>query len=331
VTQELEIGSWYQRRRGAGSLVQAADARVGDATRVAALEVRLAYVTLALAERRAALTDSSAAFAERLAAYARREFESGETNRLELNATILEAARARSLADRAAAAATAAAADLGRLLGLPGDSTVRTAGFALPAAGLPPSDSVLFGLARSRRPDLAALDASRRGSEQLLSAARWDRLPVIAVSAVGSEESGTDRLRGFVIGLQVPLFHRQQSAIGAAEADQAAALAAYVASDRAIRAELRAASARYRRSVLAERRFATEVLQSAEENVRLTERALREGEVGLTDVLVLRGTAVAAQLEYLDVLGDAAVAWYELAASLGAEPAELPTLFGNGN
>jgi outer membrane protein TolC len=68
------------------------------------------------------------------------------------------------------------------------------------------------------------------------------------------------------------------------------------------------------------------VLRAATENVTLTERALAEGEVSVTDVVVLRSAAVAAQLEYLDVLGEATAAWFELAAALNTSPAELAEL-----
>jgi hypothetical protein len=58
---------------------------------------------------------------------------------------------------------------------------------------------------------------------------------------------------------------------------------------------------------------------------------LAEGEVSVTDVLVLRGTAVAAQLEYLDVLRDAASAWFELSAALAIEPSALSAILNPGN
>jgi cobalt-zinc-cadmium efflux system outer membrane protein len=155
-------------------------------------------------------------------------------------------------------------------------------------------------------------------------------VPNVALSLTSGREAGTDRLFGFTVGLRIPLFHRQQGATGQAAADRAQAQADRTATERAIRAEVLSASARYQRARTAEHRFETEVLQAAAENVRLTERAVIEGEVSLTDVLVLRNTALAAQLEYLDVLRDAADAWFTLAAALGAEPADLPALLGAG-
>ncbi|MGH7898236.1 MAG: TolC family protein [Candidatus Binatia bacterium] len=332
VTQEIEIaGQWAWRGSAANALVRSVEARAGDVRRRVALEARRAYIGLAIAERRAALTDSAAAFGETLGEFARRQFEAGEINRLELNAAVLEAARARSAAERARADAEAAAAELARVLGLPRDTVPRAE--AIPP--VPPlvwdSDSVLLAIARLRRPDLRAAEEQRRSADRFLTAARLSLLPTLTLSALGGREAGTDRLLGIAVGLRIPLFHRQQAAIGVAAAERAAARAEQTATTRGIQAEVLAAGARFRRARAAERRFATEVLRAATENVTLTERALTEGEVSLIDVLVLRSAAVAAQLEYLDVLRGAADSWFELAAALAAEPTELPTLLGTEN
>jgi len=332
LTQEIEIaGQWAWRGSAASALVRSAEERVDDARRIVAFDARRAYVALAVAERAAALMDSAAAFAERLAEFARRQFEVGEVNRLEWNAAVLEAARARSAAERARAASTAAATDLARLLALPRDSTPRTA--LLPA--IPDlrwsSDSVLVSLARARRPDLRVSDALRLSADRNVTAARLSFIPNLTVSAFNGREEGTDRLLGFALGVKIPLFHRRQADIGAAEAERAAARADVAATERGVQADVLAAGARFLRARAAERRFATEVLRAATENLTLTERALAEGEVSLTDVLVLRATAVSAQLEYLDVLRDASNAWFELAAALAAEPADLAALLGTGD
>lgn len=329
VTQEIELfGQWAFRGSGASALVRSAEARVDDSRRAVALQGRRAYAALVIAERRAALTDSAASFAERLADFARRQFEAGEANRLELNAAVLEAARARSSAQRAHAGLATAAADLGRLLALPPDSTVRSV--ELPP--IPPlnwsSDSLLLTLARARRPDLLAAQTFTQASNKNATAARLSVLPNLTVAAVGGHESGTDDLRGWMFGLRVPLFHRGQRAIGAAMSAQATARADSAATERLIQSEVVTAGAQFRQARLAERRFATEILRAATENVTLTERALSEGEVSLTDVIVLRATAVNAQLEYLEVLREAADAWFELAAALAVEPSELVGLLG---
>ena len=331
LSQNVEIaGQGAVRSASARALIRSVELRVDEARRVVALETRRAYATLAIAERRAALLDSSALFAERLAEFAEKQFVAGEFNRLERNVVVLETARARSAADRARAQVAHAAADLSRLLGLPRDSTQRTT--SLPA--VPDlrwaSDAALVTLARDRRPDLHASAEMQLSAGRAAAAARLALVPNLTISAFNGREAATDELLGVAIGVSIPLFHRQQTNIGAADAGRIASEAALASNERAVQAEVLAAAARFLRARSAERRFAGEVLRVASENVRLTERALAEGEVSLTEVLVLRTTAAGAQLEYLDVLHDAWSAWFELAAALAAEPAELATLLGSG-
>ena len=327
VSQRIDIaGQWLLRGDAAEARTRSADSRVTDVRRVVGLEARRSFVALSIAARRAALTDSAAVFGERLATFARRQFDAGEANRLELNAATLEAARARSAAERARAELVAAEADISRLLGLGRDS--------IPATGSLPraptlrwsSDSALQAIALRRRPDLQASSYAAEGAQRALGAAKRARFPDLTVAAVGGRESGTDQLLGVAVGVSIPLFQRQQGAIGAAEADREATVADLTGTQRTIRAEVVAAASRFRRAQSAEQRFAAEVLRAATENVTLTERALTEGEVSLTEILVLRTTAVNAQLEYLDVLRDASDAWLELAAAIAVEPTELETV-----
>ncbi|HQR16950.1 MAG TPA: TolC family protein [Gemmatimonadales bacterium] len=328
VSQEIEIGGQsFTRRAAMSAFLRASEARVEDAQRLTALEARQAYLALALAHRQEALIDTTAGFAERMAGFAKRQFEAGEINRLELNAAVLDAARTRSAAERARAVTETAAADLARLLSVPADTVVRTGPLPpLPRVAWDSAARDPISLARSRRPDLLAVEADVEGAGKALSAAQRAFIPNLTVAAVGGQESGTDDLLGLQFGLQVPLFYNGQAARGAAEADLAASRAARAATTREIQAELQGGLARLRRSTAAERHFAGAVVASAAENVALTERALVEGEVDLTDVIVLRRAALEAQLEYLAVLADAYSAWFEVSAALDVDPLELAPL-----
>lgn len=327
ISQEIEIGGQsFTRRSAMSSFLRASEARVEDARRRVALDARMAYLTLALTERQQSLIDSTAQFAERMAVFAQRQFDAGEINRLELNGSLLDAARTRSAAERARAAMEVAAAEFARILALPPDTLVRT-------VQLPPLPLVgqvvlpnLLPLARSRRPDLLAAGAEVDGAGGNLSVAQRAFIPNLTLAALGGQEGGTDDLLGFQVGLQVPLFHNGQAARGAAEAELSTARATLAATERLIQAELQAGLARLVRSTAAEPRFAEQVLSAATQNVRLTEQALMEGEVNLTDVIVLRRTAVDAQLEYLAVLADAYAAWFEVSTALDVDPLELTTL-----
>jgi cobalt-zinc-cadmium efflux system outer membrane protein len=168
-------------------------------------------------------------------------------------------------------------------------------------------------------------------AEKALSLARRSLVPNLSLSAFSSLEEGTDDLTGFTIALTVPLFRYQQTDRGMATAERAAAQAELVATVRRLQAEVQSASARFARAASAERRFALEVLRAATENVTLTDQAFAEGEVGLTDVLVLRTAAVAAQIEHLEVQREVYLAWFELAAAVDAAPADISELIKSEN
>jgi cobalt-zinc-cadmium efflux system outer membrane protein len=327
LSQEIELpGQNFVRASAAGNRVRGAETRVDDEHRLVSLEARLSYVRLATAEQRAALIDSTAVFAERLSGFARTQFEAGEVTRMEYNAAVLEAARQRSAADRALADLAGRQADLARVLALGSDSVPRTSELPAIVDLGPLDDQRILEIARSRRPDLAAAGLEAAAAAQDVTVTRLDLIPTLMLEGFTGREEDTDDLLGLSIGLRIPLFHRQQAARGAAAAERARMEAELAATERGVQAEVRAAVENYRRSRESLQRFVGDVLTAAVDNVALTERAFAEGEVDIANVLLLRGIAAAAQLEYLDVLENAYGAWFELAAAVAAEPAELTAL-----
>lgn len=329
VRQEIDVtGQGFASAAAATKRVEAAEVRTGDARRSATLETQLAYLRLLVMEQRAAVLDSAARTSERMAEIGRRQLAAGAINRLEANAALLDAGRQRSIADRASADRGAAAANLARLLALPPDSVPHTAGLPPLADPALPSLPYLLAIAASRRPDLAGADLELAGAHRDVTASRLAQLPRLEIGADwGSEAAET--LSGFTIGIRVPLWRRNQAGRGLALAERARAVAEADATRRLVQAEVTEARERWLRARSAERRLAEEVLRAAEENVALSQRALEEGRAGIPDVLLFRSVAVAAKVEYLDVLRDAHAAWFSLASALGITAAELEALGGS--
>lgn len=191
ISQELEIGGQsFTRRSAMTAFLRASEARVEDSRRLTALETRLAFLTLALAQRQEALIDTTARFAERMVGFAQRQFDAGEINRLELNASILDAARTRSAAERARFVTEAAAAELARVVAVSPDTAVR----AISLPSLPDIAWIAMAdplqLARSRRPDLLAAEAQLQGAGSALSAAKRAFIPNLTFAALGGQEGG---------------------------------------------------------------------------------------------------------------------------------------------
>jgi outer membrane protein TolC len=148
------------------------------------------------------------------------------------------------------------------------------------------------------------------------------------LSGVLGQEAEQEDLFGFSVGLSFPLFRRNQAATGSAQAERIASEAAAEAVRRSVQSEVGATLSQYERARGAEQLFAETVLRAAAENVTLSELSFNEGKIGIADVIVLRTTAVAAQLEYLEVLTDAYEGWYRLAAAVGVPPTRLNELAG---
>ncbi|MDE3005759.1 MAG: TolC family protein [Gemmatimonadota bacterium] len=326
--QSFEIsGSSLRSREAAETRVMASEAYVGDAIRRASLEARVVYAALHLSEQRAALSATNAELAAELATLARRQLDAGEINVLAYNTAALEAARALSLADRLEGERRAAQAELARVLAVGGDRVIRTTALPTLPAEIPGID-VLMASAVRRRPDLNAVTLEVDAATENLTANRRRRFPTLELAVFEGEEDGTDDLLGLSLGVSLPLFQRNQGDVGAARAEQAAAEARSAATIRAIRSQVDGWAERYKGASSAERRFADELLLASLDNVELAGRAFQEGELSVADVVVFRSTALATQLEYLEVLAEAYEAWFQQAAAVDPRPDELPDLAG---
>jgi len=327
VRQGLDIsGGSFVRARAAESRVDAARFRIEDARRRVTLEVQLAYLRVVLADRRRRMLDSSATLGERLSEITRRRLDAGELTRLDANAALIDASRQRSAAGRASASSIEAGSAFGRLLALPTDTVGR--GAELP--DLPPpitaSSAELLAVALPRRPDLLAAELELTAASRDLTVARRAQIPTLEVGWSWGREGTDANLGGLTLGLMLPVFQRFQGARGEAVAAEAARQADQLSNERQVSEEIHAAAARYTRAREAAARFDAEILLAAEDNVRLSERALEEGELGIRDVIVLRSLALAARLEHLEVLQETFQAWYSLAAALAVSTDELLTL-----
>lgn len=325
--QEVEIGGqWSVRSSAAEHRIRAATERVSDAVRITGLDTRLRFLDLRMAIRTAALADSAAVFAEQLAVMAGEQLDAGAISALEYNATVVEAARTRSQADRASATRDAAAARLAVALGIEPPATVE----ALPLPPLP-SVTVIDGaglamVARSVRPDLRADSLAVEAASRDITAAKRRIIPNLELAGFTGREAGTDDLLGFSVGLKVPLVDQGQWAAGLAEASRAAAEARRMETQRAIDAEILGAGSQLERSLRAERQFAAEGLAAARDNAALIRTAFEEGAVGVAEVIFLRAATVAAEVEYIEALRSAYSAWFELSAALGVVPESIEQL-----
>jgi cobalt-zinc-cadmium efflux system outer membrane protein len=131
-----------------------------------------------------------------------------------------------------------------------------------------------------------------------------------------SQESG-DRILLGGLTVTLPVFSKGQDiqAIGAARA--ARLRASLDAAQTQVRIDVRTAFGAYQRRAAAVRILEADALPGLDENDALTTRSFDVGQLGLPDLLLIRGEIVATRFQYLDALLEAALARVDLDASVG--------------
>lgn len=300
---ELEMaGQRGLRIDAAEEVVAAADSRFSDAGRLTLAEVERAYHRVVAAEQRLALLAAIEESNERLAAAVRTQLAEGEVSLLEANLVAVEAARARARAVEQRAARTSAALELGRLLGVDPRTEIRTVGpAAQPEREAPASLDEALGRARADRPDLRSNEQELERARQDERLARRERLPNLRLAALLTREDPlVDPRLGVAVGLELPLFNRNQGATARRAAELSGARAELRATEARVRMEVQEAYRRYQAVADEVGHLEAELLGPSRENQRLLDVAYREGKIDLASLLLVRNQLLDAELGYWD-------------------------------
>ena len=313
ISQRLEPRSRrIARLGGVNAAIAVASADLDEAVRVVQREASLAYYRALHASERERLWATVEQLASGVEQAADRRFRAGDIPVLELN--LARASRARARAERQAASAFEAAAlgDLQQLLRL--DGAVSLSGSLTLEAGTERPDLVSLAL---QRPELRRLEAAIREAEAEVQLGRSFQRPEYGVGA-RYEREGSDRIFLGGITVTLPVFANGQEfrAVGAARATR---LRAELEAARArVQIEVRSKQLAYERSVAGLRILQTDALPGLDENETLATRSFEVGQIGLTDLLLIRREILDTRFQYLDALLEAALARTEWLASAGA-------------
>jgi outer membrane protein TolC len=129
---------------------------------------------------------------------------------------------------------------LNRLLGLPPDIKLALAEAPIPPP--PPAADVLFGAARERRPDLAALRAGYAAQEAAVHKAILDQFPNLNLSVNSSRDTSGNTLLGPSVDFTLPLWNRNRGGIAIERATRGALKTEYHARLSQARSEIAAAT-----------------------------------------------------------------------------------------
>ena len=130
------------------------------------------------------------------------------------------------------------------------------------------------------------------------------------------------------VGLNVPLFNRNQGLVGAARADESRAEAERRRLEFNLESRAAVAFSEYLTALRSSEAYRTEVLPEAEEAYRLYLARYREGAAAYPQVLIAQRTLFDMTTEYLDHLENAWVAGLRLQGLLVGEGLDAPEAVG---
>ncbi len=318
LSQEIWIGG----QRGLGKA--AASARLTAAEqRLAFLEtsvrarVRLAYLEALLARESVETAERAETLTGKLYQFASQRFQAGAATQLILNTARIGAARARAaLVDARRDHKRARLALMELLVMDPESARLRlTSELSLDHFNLP-SMGPLLGEALKRRQDLVAAAREVVAARKTLSLSKRQLIPNLKVFGFMQEEEGAD-VAGLGVSMPIPVWDTRSGENQVARAELEQARIEEDALRLQVRTEVIGAVTDYNAARQRLEVFGKDVLASAEENVRLTEKAFRAGSVGAPTLAMAQDDLINTRREYLDALREAIGAAAALERSTG--------------
>jgi cobalt-zinc-cadmium efflux system outer membrane protein len=312
ISQMLEPSDRRAARvAGVEASIAQGTADIDQVTRTVLRSAAIAYYRALHATERIRLFDQSESLAADLVSAANRRFEAGDIAILDVNVARASRARIRGERQSAEAERTFFLGELRQILRIEGDIAVSGA-LATPVD----VDLAMFLQAASIRPELAVLDAALREAESEIRLGATFAKPEYGFGVRYAREEGDHIVLG-AFKVALPAFSKGQElkAVGSARAARIRAQMEMTKTQ--LQIEVRSAFEVLSQRVSAIRVVETDLMPELEETVSLTTRGFEAGQLGVTDLLLIRREILEARFQYLDALLEAALARIELDASAG--------------
>jgi cobalt-zinc-cadmium efflux system outer membrane protein len=267
-------------------------------------QVRTAHADAIIADRRLVLAAENAALTRRLADITDARLRAGDISELEARAPRTDAARTEVVRRAAEHDRDLARLTLAALLGLdrrPEEVQTRvSAAYDAPPC---PVDDARLKDALASRPDVRAAELS---IEAATARARWERSRVLALIGIldanGAGEEGFEIGPG--LGLDVPLFNRNQGGMARATAEIERASRLYTVARAQVITDVRSAGVRETQALQALAAWTSDIVPSLETEQRQATSAYEAGEVALFSVLDVSRRLVDGRMRQLDAEAD---------------------------
>lgn len=321
VSQAFEIGGQQARRREAAEAeLDAVRATLAETRAAVRADVEQRFVQVLALQARGEIEKQTAALVQQAAQAMERRRESGEASRLEANLARVEAERARNQLVQLDEQLAQARAELAAALQLP-------AGEAPEAVGDLRRDATytlqeLLSSA-SRRRQLEALERREQAARSRLELERAARYPDLTLGLFTGREGPSDlreNVAGVTLSVPLPLFRRNEAGIGRAVTELTQAQIERRAAERDAAAGVRVQWQRVAQLEARARSLREAVLRVLEDNQRLSQMALREGEIGVTELLLVNRQVAETRRDLLEAEADLRQARIALERAAGWPP-----------
>jgi len=327
VTQPVEIGGQQSHRRdAAAAALEALRAEIEDDRRQARADAASRFQAILSARRKVALERRATDLFSSVSEAVTRRRAAGEDTRLDANVAAVEAERSRNALSVADEQLLNARSELAALLQLPPMQLPEVVGEHTDVASVPIDSSAytldqLLAAAQSL-PRLRALGAREQAARAKLDVERANRYPDVTVGVATGREGFTDvreRVTRLTVSVPLPLFKRNEAAIGQALTDVTQAEVERVAARRDAEAQVRRLWSRLasqRERVL---RLQRTMLPASVDNQQLASRSRSAGQIGLLEQVQINRQALDAERELNDALAEYRSTQIELELAAGLQ------------
>lgn len=308
ISQTLEIAGQRGMRRLSAESALIATREDIEATRrqVRAETAQQFYRVLAL-QQRVTLEEQALRLFEGTATAIQKRRVAGEDTRLDANVALVEAERARNQLAVAREQLLDARVELATALQLSADHAPSVAGdLEQRIAAEPSSSEDLLALAMAQ-PRLRASAARVDSARSRLSLERAGRYPDVTVGLNVGREGPADareRLTTLSVSLPLPLFKRNEAAIGQATTELSQAEIEQRSTTRDLDAQVRALRSRLVSLQQRVQRLKQSVLPTLADNEQLSLKSQRAGQIGLLELIVVHRQTLDARRDLIDALTD---------------------------
>ena len=323
LSQTFELGGQQARRRDAAAAeLESVETNIAEVRRELRAVVEQRFVQVLALQLRAAVERETVALVERADAAMRKRFEAGEVSKLDGNLARVEAERARNQLSQLDEQTTQARAELAALLQLPPAELPEVGGSLRREAGYT-REQLLSAAARRKK--LASLERREEAARNRLALERGARTPDVSVGITAGRDGPPElreRIAGLAISVPIPVFRRNEAGVGRALGELTQAQIERQAAERDTLAEVHA---QWQRVALLEaraRRHREAVLRVLEENQRLSQTALREGEISISELLLVNRQVGEVRRELLEAETELRLARVALEKAAGWPPLE---------